>query len=143
MEFDHERNDSIPASIPLERYESKSLVRSRSTTMPVTESSKLVIVEWEARDRDHPYNWSFRRKITLTVLSIFATFLVMMNSTSITVAVASIDAEFNLKDTPNFANSYWPVAVWALGPAFGLWVFMPHMENVGVRVPYLVSDWKS
>lgn len=102
----------------------------------------IEIVDWDGpKDPGNPYNWSRLQKWTLTLLASFTTFVTMMNGTIITVAHEAINDEFGISDA-SFPNSYWPVATWALGGACFSLLFLPLMEDFGVRKVFLFT-WVS
>ncbi|KAJ5104991.1 hypothetical protein NUU61_002338 [Penicillium alfredii] len=101
--------------------------------------AKITIVSWDGPDDPgNPYNWSLRQKWTLTVLSVFATFITMTNGTIITVAHEAINEHFGISDA-SFPHSYWPVTSWAIGGAFSSMLVMPLMEDFGVRWVFLLT----
>ncbi|KAJ5107963.1 hypothetical protein N7456_004638 [Penicillium angulare] len=103
------------------------------------EVTNCILVLWDGpNDPANPYNWSLRRKWTLTIMSAVITFLTMMNGTIITVAHEAMAQEFNISDS-SFPNSYWPVTSWTIGGGIFALFFLPLMEDFGVRLPFLGS----
>ncbi|KAJ5689558.1 hypothetical protein N7462_003950 [Penicillium macrosclerotiorum] len=97
----------------------------------------IEIVTWDGpQDPQNPYNWSLRKKWTLTGLAVFATFITMMNGTIITVAHAAINEQFGISDA-HFPHSYWPVTSWAVGGGCFSLLILPLMEDFGVRWVFL------
>ncbi|EXJ67449.1 uncharacterized protein A1O5_09462 [Cladophialophora psammophila CBS 110553] len=95
------------------------------------------IIDWYGPDDpENPYNWSLRKKWTITAVAIMATFTTILNGTMITVAHAAINDEFHVSDA-RFPHSYWPVTSWALGGALCGLVVLPLMEDFGVRPAFL------
>lgn len=72
------------------------------------------------------------------LLKYYRTFIVGVNSTSITSASEDISHRFNFSDE-HFPNSFWPVTSWNAGAAVAPLVVLPLMEGVGVRTGYLVG----
>ena len=100
----------------------------------------ITILEWDGpSDPGNPYNWSKQRKWLVTAVALTATLIVPLNGTSITVASAAINEQFNVQDYSNFSNSYWTVSSWSLGGALFIIAFLPIMEDVGVRIGYMVT----
>ncbi|KAK0873381.1 hypothetical protein LTR87_012009 [Friedmanniomyces endolithicus] len=108
---------------------------SQSTS--VEKDSK--ILDWDSpTDPGNPHNWSLKRKRLVTGIALLSTLLVPLNGTSITVAAAEINQEFGISDA-TFPNSYWPVASWSLGGALFVIVFLPLMEDIGIRIGFIIS----
>ncbi|KAK5134504.1 hypothetical protein LTR08_006421 [Meristemomyces frigidus] len=108
--------------------------RTASTEKTVT------VLEWDGpNDPGNPYNWSKQRKWLVTAAALTSTLIVPLNGTSITVASAAINEQFDVQDYSNFSNSYWTVTSWSLGGALFIVVLLPIMEDVGVRIGYIVT----
>ncbi|KAJ5794762.1 hypothetical protein N7457_001361 [Penicillium paradoxum] len=100
-------------------------------------SKKIKIVSWDGPlDPGNPYNWSLGRKWFLTGLSVFATFISLINGTILTVAHEPMNEYFNVSDAV-FPHSYWPVTSWAIGGTFFCLFILPLMEDFGVRWVFL------
>jgi len=98
-----------------------------------------VILTWDGpHDPGNPYNWSLHRKWLVTGTALFATLIVPLNGSSITVAAEEINARFGVSDA-SFPNSYWPVASWNIGGALCILLFLSLMEDTGVRIGYIVT----
>lgn len=108
---------------------------------PATSSGKdVTVLDWDGLDDpQNPYNWSKKRKWIVTGAALVGTFIVPLNGTSITVAANEINKEFNVHDHSNFSNSYWPVTSWSVGGALFIIAFLPLLEDIGVRVGYIVT----
>lgn len=130
-------NDSPhPSGPPLPSSRQRDGRDSRTSSTEADET----ILDWDGpQDPGNPYNWSTSRKWLVTGAALTATLIVPLNGTSITVASKEINQEFNVSDYSNFSNSYWPVASWSLGGAVFVIVFLPLMEDIGVRIGYIVS----
>ncbi|KAK0929917.1 hypothetical protein LTR91_004796 [Friedmanniomyces endolithicus] len=97
------------------------------------------VLDWDSpSDPGNPYNWSLKRKRLVTGIALLSTLLVPLNGTSITVAAAEINQQFGISDA-TFPNSYWPVASWSLGGALFVIVFLPLMEDIGIRIGFIIS----
>lgn len=97
------------------------------------------LVDWSGpHDPENPFNWSRRRKWTVTLLACFMTFVVQINGTAMTSAWELINERFGVSDAV-FPNSYWPVLSWSLGGAVAPMLALPLMEGFGVRWSYVVS----
>ncbi|KAK7529045.1 putative MFS multidrug transporter [Phyllosticta citriasiana] len=95
------------------------------------------LVDWDGPDDPgNPYNWSFKKKWTITAVSILATFTSMLNGTIITVAHEALDERFHINEA-NFPHSYWPVTTWAFGAAIFAFTILPLMEDFGFRRVFL------
>jgi MFS family permease len=99
----------------------------------------IEVLEWDGpNDPDNPVNWTKRKKWTVTGAALFATLIVCWNGTSIAVAATEINAEFGISDA-SFPNSYWPIASWSFGGAIFVILFIPVMEDVGVRFAFMIA----
>ncbi|WPH03430.1 Hypothetical protein R9X50_00631000 [Acrodontium crateriforme] len=100
--------------------------------------SSIQVLDWDGpRDPGNPYNWSFTQKMLVTGTALLGTFLVPLNGTSMTVYTTPINREFGVSDA-SFPNSYWPVTVWSAGGALFCIIFLPLMEDLGVRMGYII-----
>lgn len=96
------------------------------------------MLDWDGpSDPLNPANWSISRKWLTVGTALLATFLVPLNGTSITVAAAQINSEFNVSDA-TFPHSYWPMTSWSLGGALFIILFLPLMEDIGVRRGFML-----
>lgn len=122
-----------PSDVERDAYESKS---------PSDEDAidpDIQLIEWNGPDDpDNPFNWPFRRKVILTLVTLLGTLTVLINGTSITVAAAEINEAFGISDA-NFPNSFWPVTSWTIGGGIFMITLLPMMEVIGVRWGYLVT----
>lgn len=116
-----------------------SLPTAHPTSSPdEAERTDIQLLEWDAsNEKFNPYKWSTQRKWIVTASALLATLLVPLNGTSITVAAQEINAEFGISDA-SFPNSYWPVTSWSVGGAIFIVVFLPLMEDLGVRLGFLI-----
>ncbi|KAK3643924.1 hypothetical protein LTR56_006775 [Elasticomyces elasticus] len=97
------------------------------------------ILDWDGpNDPGNPYNWSLTRKRLVTGIALLSTLLVPLNGTSITVAAIEINEEYGISDAA-FPHSYWPVASWTLGGALFVILLLPLMEDIGIRIGFIVS----
>lgn len=96
------------------------------------------ILDWDGpNDPGNPQNYSPVRKWLIAGTALFSTLIVPLNGTGIAIAVHEINAEFNISDA-NFPNSYWSITSWSIGGAIFIIIFLPLLEDVGVRNGYLV-----
>lgn len=117
-----------------------------TSEVPFTEKSKpqkngrdVEILTWDGpNDPENPFNWTKKRKWLVTAAALFSTLVTCWNGTSITVAAYEINDQFNVSDA-NFPNSYWPVTSWSVGGAIFVVLFLPLMEDIGVRWGYLIT----
>jgi len=109
---------------------------SRTTS---TEKDSSVILNWDGDDDPgNPFHWSIQRKWLVTGTALFATLIVPLNGSSITVASEAINSQFNVSDA-SFPNSYWTVSSWNIGGALFILLFLSLMEDTGVRIGYMVT----
>ncbi|KAK4631765.1 MFS transporter cpaT [Fulvia fulva] len=87
-------------------------------------------------DKADPRNWSNQKKWLIAGISLLGTFILPLNGTGITIAVAQITVEFNVLDTAHFTNSYWIVTSWSIGGAVFVIFFLSLLEDIGVRIGY-------
>jgi MFS family permease len=103
------------------------------------EKNNVQILDWDSPDDPaNPVNWSNRRKWIVTASALFATLMACLNGTSITVAAGQINEQFHVSDA-NFPHSYWPMCSWSLGGAVFIILFLPMMEDLGVRIGFLIN----
>ncbi|TKA26634.1 hypothetical protein B0A50_04742 [Salinomyces thailandicus] len=99
----------------------------------------ITVLHWDGpNDPANPYNWSKTRKWLVTAAALTGTLIVPLNGTSIAVAARAINERFDVTDTATFANSYWTITSWSVGGAVFVIGFLPLMEDIGVRVGYLI-----
>ncbi|KAK4575109.1 hypothetical protein LTR86_000961 [Recurvomyces mirabilis] len=104
-----------------------------------TPQDNVTILEWDGpNDPANPYNWPKQRKWLVTATALFSTLIVTLNGTGISVAALEINQDFGISDAA-FPNSYWPITSWTLGGAVFVIFFLPVMEDVGVRIGFLVT----
>lgn len=102
-------------------------------------SKEITVLAWDGpNDPENPYNWSSFRKWTVAGAALFGTLIIPLNGTSIAVAAHAINEQFGVTDTATFSNSYWPICSWSVGGAIFVIVFLPLMEDIGVRIGYLI-----
>ncbi|KAF2726065.1 MFS general substrate transporter [Polychaeton citri CBS 116435] len=95
-------------------------------------------ITWDSpHDPGNPYNWPPTRKWLVTGTALLGTLVVTLNGTSITVAADAINGQFNVSDA-SFPNSYWPVFSWSLGGGLFIILFLPLMEDLGIRKGFLI-----
>ena len=87
---------------------------------------------------ESPFNWSLKRKWSVTLIACYVTFIVGFNATALTAAVSHTNASFNVSDDA-FPNSVWPITAWNAGAALAPMVVLPIMEDYGTRRGYLVT----
>nr|POF23937.1 efflux pump rdc3 [Quercus suber] len=118
---------------------STSSATSNATTGPGQGIGEIRVLDWDGpEDPTNPYNWSLTRKWFVAGTALIGTLIVPLNGTSITVAAAAIGEEFHVSDGAVFTNTYWTVTSWSVGGAVFVIVFLPLMEDLGVRRGYLV-----
>ncbi|EME85406.1 uncharacterized protein MYCFIDRAFT_42915 [Pseudocercospora fijiensis CIRAD86] len=100
-------------------------------------SDKIEVLVFEENDKRNPYSWSDGRKWLLAGISLIGTLFIPLNGTSITVAAAQLSQEFNASDSAHFTNTYWAVTSWSAGGAVFIILFLPFLEELGVRRVYL------
>ena len=124
-----------------EEYESKHADEPPAQSQQADQKDpEIQTVDWDGpRDPHRPFNWSKSRKLLMTTVALISTFLVQINGTSITVAAADINTAFGISDA-SFPNSYWPVTSWTLGGAVFTMIILPLMEDLGLRISYLVRS---
>lgn len=87
-------------------------------------------------DPRNPFNWPTRKKWTITLVAVFATFTTIINGTILTVAHDEIDKAFHISEV-SFPHSYWPVTSWTLGGAVFSLIVLPIFEDFGIRPGFL------
>ena len=92
----------------------------------------------EADDPDNPFNWSIRKKWSMTLMACYVTFIVGFNATALTAAASQTNSAFHISDA-SFPHSVWPVTAWNTGGALAPMVVLPIMEDYGTRPGYLVT----
>ncbi|KAK3696509.1 hypothetical protein LTR37_017927 [Vermiconidia calcicola] len=96
------------------------------------------ILDWDGtNDPTNPRNFSKTWKWIITGAALLGTLVIPLNGTSITVARQELNAEFNVSDA-TFPHSYWAVTSWSVGGAIFIIVGLPLMEDLGVRLGYLI-----
>lgn len=116
-------------------------VRDQGDVSPVFDGEKQNVqtLSWDGPDDPtNPVNWSKRKKWIVTGAALFATLMACWNGTSITAAAGLINEEFHVSDA-NFPHSYWPMCSWSVGGAVFIILFLPLMEDLGVRVGFMVT----
>lgn len=116
-------------------------VESSSVIPPANQGEKpdLQTLTWDGPDDPtNPVNWSKRRKWIVTGAALFATLMACWNGTSITVAAGDINEQFGISDA-TFPHSYWPVTSWSVGGAIFIILFLPLMEDLGVRWGFMIT----
>lgn len=96
------------------------------------------VLTWDTSDHAYPRNWSSNRKWLIIGTTLLCTFSLPLNGTSITIAAAEINAEFNVSDVA-FPHSYWPVTSWSIGGAVFLIFLLPLLEDLGVQIGYVTG----
>ncbi|KXT10636.1 hypothetical protein AC579_1255 [Pseudocercospora musae] len=97
----------------------------------------IEVFAFEENDKRNPYHWSARRKWLLATISLLGTLTLPLNGTSITIAAAQLGEEFGVGDTAHLTNTYWAVTSWSVGGAVFIILFLPLLEELGVRRVYL------
>ncbi|PMB72879.1 putative transporter mfs2 [Beauveria bassiana] len=91
--------------------------------------------EWDTH-YGNPYTWPARKKWTVVLTASTVTFIVGLNSTSITTAAEIISDEFNLGNDI-FEYNFLSVTAWNAAAAFIPLATLPLMDTYGVRRVYL------
>ncbi|KAL8787171.1 MAG: hypothetical protein Q9213_002387 [Squamulea squamosa] len=86
---------------------------------------------------ENPFNWSERKKWSMSLVIAFVIVLVGLNATSVATPSLIIAKQFHVTDTA-FPHSYWPVTVWTTSAAIAPMVGLPLLENFGVRTGYML-----
>jgi len=103
------------------------------------EDAREDIIDWEGQhDPDNPKNFPLWRKWLITTTVCLVSFVVGLNSTSITAAALSINERFHVSDE-HFPHSFWPVFAWNTAAGIVPMVALPLMESFGFRLYYLVG----
>ncbi|KAF7194360.1 Citrinin biosynthesis cluster MFS transporter mrr1 [Pseudocercospora fuligena] len=118
-------------------YSSDSTPVNSSPNPSLREKEENEVFTFEENDKRNPYNWSNSRKWLLAGISLAGTLFLPLNGTSITIAAAQLGEEFNVSDTAHFTNTYWAVTSWSVGGAVFIILFLPLLEELGVRRVYL------
>lgn len=136
-----ENNVSPTSKISVHVQEPKNMSEMKGLLCVAASSTEqeVVLVDWNGpEDPENPYNWPQRKKVTVTAIALFATFVSMLNGSILTVAHNAINSEFNVSDEM-FPHSYWPVTSWGVGGALSSLVLLPIMEDFGVRYVFLMT----
>ena len=103
------------------------------------QADDITIIDWDdEHDPENPYNWSTTRKWLVTGVALLGTLLIPLNGTGITVAASEMNTYFNVSDA-GFPNSYWIITSWSMGGAIFIIFFLPLMEDIGIRLGFIVS----
>lgn len=87
------------------------------------------VVGWQnENDPANPFNWSLRKKWTVTSAAMYVCFIIGINSTAIASATTTYER----------GNDYWTICAWNAGAAFAPLAGLPLMEHFGVRSSFLV-----
>jgi hypothetical protein len=87
------------------------------------------VIGWQdANDPQNPFNWSLRKKWTVTSAAMYVCFIIGINSTAIASATTTYER----------GNEYWTICAWNAGAAFAPLAGLPLMEHFGVRSSFLV-----
>lgn len=112
---------------------------AEKASSPFATKGDVQVLSWDGpNDPTNPINWTKKKKWLATGAALFSTLVTCWNGTSITVAASEINREFNVSDA-SFPNSYWPVTSWSVGGAVFVILFMPLMEDLGVRLGYMIT----
>ncbi|KAK5164599.1 uncharacterized protein LTR77_009805 [Saxophila tyrrhenica] len=102
------------------------------------EPGEIEILDWhDPSDPANPINYSTTKKWLITGAALFGTLIIPLNGTSITVAHEQLDGAFNVNES-SFPHSYWAVTSWSVGGAVFIVVGLPLLEDLGVRLGYLI-----
>ncbi|KXT05305.1 hypothetical protein AC578_11033 [Pseudocercospora eumusae] len=119
-------------------YSSDSTPVNSSPNPSLREKKENIeVFAFEENDYRNPHNWSNGRKWLLADISLLGTLFLPLNGTSITIAAAQLGEEFSVSDTAHFTNTYWAVTSWSVGGAVFIILFLPLLEELGVRRVYL------
>lgn len=98
----------------------------------------IQVLDWDGpNDPGNPINYTPTRKWLIAGTALFSTLIVPLNGTGIAIAYHEINVEFGISDA-HFPNSYWSITSWSVGGAIFIIIFLPLLEDVGVRNGYLL-----
>lgn len=102
------------------------------------QASDVRVIDWDGpNDPGNPLNWSPVRKWMTLGAALLGTLIIPLNGTSITVAHEQLATAFNFSEE-TFPYSYWAVTSWSLGGAVFVVVGLPLLEDLGVRLGYMI-----
>ncbi|KAJ8520988.1 hypothetical protein ONZ45_g2264 [Pleurotus djamor] len=93
------------------------------------------VVDWDLGDPECPYNWTKRKKWTITMQVGLTTFTVSFGSSSYTGGLAYIMKDFNISQDVAVLG----VSLYVLGFALGPLVFAPLGETFGRRAVFIAT----
>jgi DHA1 family multidrug resistance protein-like MFS transporter len=103
---------------------------------PALPDPEEYVVEFtDANDPLHPQNWSFGRKVTISVVLAYTTFVSTFASAIYSSAVGAISANFHISTEVGILG----VTLYVLGFASGPTVWAPASELIGRRWPICIG----
>ncbi|KAI9734278.1 MAG: hypothetical protein M1834_002382 [Cirrosporium novae-zelandiae] len=92
------------------------------------------LTEWSGPDDpDHPYNWSFKLKIWISILLAIITISIGLSSSILSSGTAQIASEFNISTEITILGTSLFLLGFVIGPAF----WGPMSEKIGRRYPII------
>ncbi|KAI0670625.1 MFS general substrate transporter [Trametes maxima] len=93
------------------------------------------VVDWELGDPENPFNWSDRRRWSITFQLAMATFTVAFCSSCYSGGLASMDRELHMSQVVGILG----VSLYVLGFGLGPLIFAPLGELYGRRIVFIVT----
>ncbi|KAI7696906.1 MFS general substrate transporter [Hortaea werneckii] len=138
-DYDPDKESTKSPSSPREQLPTPAFAHHDPEKALSSPRADITVLSWDSpTDPENPYNWSNTRKWVVTAAALTGTLLGPLNGTSIAIAAQALTNEFSISDTATFSNSYWPIASWSVGGSLFIIVFLPLMEDIGVRAGYLI-----
>ncbi|KAI1187844.1 major facilitator superfamily transporter [Nemania serpens] len=88
------------------------------------------IVSWEPNDEENPYNWSDRRKSSITIITMLTVINTTMGSALPSMAVPYITREWGVTSD---LQKVLPISTYLIGYVFGPLLWGPLSEHIGRR----------
>ena len=129
-----------PASVSQKAFEHlDAKIRNEEKELDIAQTGDGIgLGDWNGlEDPENPFNWSFSRKLTITIVAFVGALSVLLNGTASTVAASQINRDLAVNDSQS--ASYMAVASWTLGGAVFTLTLSPLMEDFGVRLGCLLT----
>ena len=107
-----------PASVSQKAFQHlDAKIHNKEKKLNITQTGDGIgLRDWDGlEDPEHPFNWSFSRELTITIVAFVGALSVLLNDTASTVAASQINRDMAVNDSQS--ASYMPVASWTLGGA--------------------------
>ncbi|KAJ5563255.1 Major facilitator superfamily domain general substrate transporter [Penicillium sp. DV-2018c] len=136
----YDRRQSSLSEVELERIETsrlqhRSTVAGKPHPPPLPDPEQYIVEFTDANDPLHPQNWPFGRKLTISAVLAYTTFVSSFASAIYSSAVQEISANFHISTEVAILG----VTLYVLGFASGPTVWAPASELIGRRWPITIG----